>query len=151
MDSCSTTGLFDAPRRISVSEPVWISFAASVLSLLTVRSQLQVGGFLVGTFRSLWILPLSVLTASICVLIANAERGHGQTARIPMRFLSGAYLTCGPSLALLDLSNSFGIPSPVWVELITPVLLPVAAWAYYQSLESPEESGIDLPKGPEDF
>jgi len=89
----------------------------------------------------LWTLPLTVSLASISVLVANLATGRIGLA-LPGRFVSGAYVACGLSAAMLTLSP-FGLGSPAWLCYTSPVLVLVSAWTYYSSLREPE-GGAEL-------
>jgi len=137
MDSSSTTGLSASRCWTRVLPPAWVSFATSLTGNVVVG--FQVGSVIANTFSFWRVLPLSVSIASILVLIANVALDRARTFTIPSRVLTGAYLACGPSLAALGLSTSVGMASPVWLELSSPVLLPLAAWAYYHSIGKTED------------
>jgi len=52
----------------------------------------------------------------------------------------------GPSLALLSISTSFGFAIPTWVTCATPLLLPMAAWAYYRLSGPLEDDSVGISK-----
>ena len=91
-----------------------------------------------------WNLPLAVSLASISVLVANLATGRFGLA-LPGRFVSGAYVACGLSAAMLILSP-FGLGSPAWLCCTSPALVLVSAWTYYSSLRDPE-GGAELSGG----
>jgi len=35
-----------------------------------------------------------------------------------------------------------GFPAPAWVDYAAPAILPISAWAFYQSLGPSEEKGL---------
>jgi len=81
---------------------------------------------------------------SISLLLANLILGSVMPGGVPKRLLSGAYLMNGPSMALLTVSPLLGIPTPTWVNCVTPATLLVSAWAYYLSLGPPEGDDFSI-------
>jgi hypothetical protein len=93
--------------------------------------------------RYFWVLPFSVTISSVSLLIANLILGPVAVG-VPRKLLSGAYLTNGPSLALLSVSTSLGVPTPTLVAYVTPAIVLASAWAFYRSLGPADEDGISI-------
>ena len=113
----------------------------------------QFNGLLNFLSHYLWALPFSASIFSISLSIASMILGMVVPKGVPGKLLSGAYLTTGPSLALLSVSTSVAMAPPIWVTYIIPVMLPMSAWAYYKSLgplEDNEMKPSDEPNQVED-
>jgi len=86
-----------------------------------------------------WVFPLCAFGASNVVLVSSLAFSRGPARRSSTNLLTGSYLACGPSLALLGLAPSLGLSAPDWVGIVASSLLPMSAWAYYQSLEPQDD------------
>ena len=120
----------------------WLAVMLPVagLCLVTLAGEMPVNP------STLWVLPFSVSIASTSLLLADVLLGNSVQFSVPRRILSGAYLMNGPSLALLSISTSFGFATPTWVTCATPLLLPMAAWAYYRLLGPLEDDSVGISK-----
>ena len=121
----------------------WLSVASVIGTLLVAATEPSSGsnGLLNCLPRSLWVFSFSCSIVSISLLVGNLVLGRLASVGFPGKLLSWAYLSIGPSLALLSVSTWLGIAMPAWVSYVSPAILPLSAWAFYRSLGPLEEGG----------
>ena len=88
----------------------------------------------VSLFRYWWIIPWIASLASLIMLGVNLTLRDGFRTKVPARFVSGAYLANGPSLAAVGLSTGLEGGAPSWTVWAIPLLVALSALAYYRSL-----------------
>jgi len=129
-----------------VRKLVWLPVACVIAGLLVLAAELPSWstGLLDCLPRNLWVLPFSVTIISISLLVGNFFLGGLAPVGFPGKLLSLAYLSTGPSLAIMGVLATLGAVIPAWVDYVTPALLPMSAWAYYKSLGPLEEDGTGI-------
>jgi len=127
----------------------WMSvvFVSASTLVAAVVSSGESYGVLNGLSRSIWVLPFSSSIISISLLVGSLGLNRLAPVGLSVKHLSWAYLSIGPSLALLSMAASLGIPTPALVGFVAPAMLPISAWAYYHSLGPSEEAGLGASRG----
>ena len=123
----------------------WLFFAIVAAMSLALLSQHSIWSIRV-LYPFWWVPLVAASIGSSLVLAASIAPSIGSGARISSVTLSGAYIMCGLAVGIVGLSGSLGLASPGWTDLLPQTMLPLAAWAYYHSSDSPEIEGGEAPK-----